>query len=148
MRRISLLVLSSLLLVALLAGCDLAASNADFAKPLDSAMKAASAGNIDAIWQLSSVEMKNKMSKSQLTSQIADQPYFFKNYQSLTIQNWKVTEWTGEPTRADVGGVIEYTDADEGTFTARLEKDGADWKVTSIDVKVSPARIKKYLQGT
>lgn len=149
MRRVTLLVLSSLLLIALLGGCaDLAASDADLAKPLDAGMKAASLGDIEGVWQWSSVDMKGHVSKAELASQINDQPYFFKNYESLSIQSRNISVYSGEPPRAEVSGTIKYTDNDEGTFTARLQKDGAEWKVSGIDPKVSPARIKKYLQGT
>lgn len=147
--RITILV--SLLLLPLilpLPACSLAAlqaANAELAKPLDLFMKACTNKNVNAAWQLTSVEFRQAQSKDKLAQVISQEYYLFERCQSLTIKQKTISTGT-EGTVARAQAEASYSDGTKGTVNVIFNQEGNEWKVSSVNILVDPSKIQKFYQ--
>lgn len=155
MRRYILLALSSLALAIIVAACVTSAASTvtgtpaadsssgspgaftnpfdEFAQPLDGFLKAASAGDIDAVRQWMSDDLNKAQTKEQTAIDLSWQPYRFKAYESVTVQE----KTFADQSHAQVKGIVKYSDGREGSLVATMVKQSDGWKIWAIRVNVA-----------
>jgi hypothetical protein len=124
-------VLLALTLVTGLAGC----SNTTQAKVLDEFIKHMAARDAAAAYALFSTLAKQEVTVEALEG--AAQGQFgdmVQGYKSLTVSNIEVNG-AADGAYADLSGSVNYEDGTSRNFTARMDKEGDAWLVTSVNIE-------------
>jgi formylglycine-generating enzyme required for sulfatase activity len=116
---------------------------------LDSYMKSMAAKDVDSAYALFSARAQRQIPISQLQDLIeGNTSVVFEGYQSLAVQNLKVSRATNadpdvpQGTVAEVDGAVTYEDGTQGTFNGVLEKVDGKWQIDGIHVTVPSGKLQ------
>jgi hypothetical protein len=116
---------------------------------IDRFMQTMTRRDANAAYQLFSSRSQRHTALADLTTMIDGRNYaLFDGYQSITIENTSLSSSINtdpdvpQGLIATVNGTVIYTGGATGRFWATLEKEGGDWRLSSINVTIPPEKVK------
>lgn len=116
---------------------------------VDSFIKEIVAKDIEDAYELFSPRVQRQMPITTLENQANMMYLLVEGYESITIQNIKVSAKVDpnqdmpQGTVGEVSGIVTYEDGLTGTFTAVLEKVEGKWKLHGINIQAPPEKLQQ-----
>lgn len=104
--------------------------------------------DLDGAYSLTSSEFQKVSPREDFTKAMNLFKAQYSGFKEQTQTGFRIEANTGEPTQYQYRGEITYSDEDKGEVNATLIKEGGEYKIRGIKVKVDIKRMEKFQQNT